>query len=163
RAHAKKNVIEADERFSERVAEQRAAHLLWLAAQDPERLVFIDETGCNLGMARHYARSARGTRATDRGPRNRGGPITIIGGLTLRGLSAVMTVEGGTDTLVFQAYVDHVLVPELRRGDIVVMDNLAAHKAPGVLASIEAAGCSVVFQSPYSPDLNPIEMGWSKL
>lgn len=145
------------------MAERRAAHLLWLACQDPRRLVFIDETGCNLGMARHHARAPRGQRATDRVPRNRGGPITIIGALTLRGLSAVMTVEGGTDTLVFQAYVDHVLVPELHEGDIVVMDNLAAHKAPGVRASIEAAGCTVVFQSPYSPDLNPIEMAWSKL
>lgn len=74
-----------------------------------------------------------------------------------------MTVEGGTDTLVFQAYVDQILVPTLRRGDIVIMDNLAAHKAAGVRRSIEEAGCTLVFQPPYSPDLNPIELAWSKL
>lgn len=125
--------------------------------------MFIDETGSNLAMARHYARAPRGQRAIDQVPRNRGGPITVIGALTSSGACAFMSVDGGTDTLVFQAYVDHVLVPELEPGDIVVMDNLAAHKADSVRRSIEAAGCSVVFQSPYSPDLNPIEMAWSKI
>lgn len=125
--------------------------------------MFIDETGCNLGMSRHYARAPRGERAFDKVPRNRGGPITVIGALTADGLTAMMSIEGGTDTLVFQAYVDHVLVPELRPGDIVVLDNLAAHKADGVRASIDAAGATLVFQSPYSPDLNPIEMAWSKV
>jgi transposase len=138
-------------------------HLEWLAAQDPSRLVFIDETGSNLGMARLYARAPVGQRAHDRIPCNRGGPITIIGALRLRGLSAVMTVNSGTDRQVFQAYVDEVLVPDLLPGDIVVMDNLAAHKMRRVRASIEAAGCALVLQPPYSPDLNPIELAWSKL
>jgi transposase len=134
-----------------------------MAAQEPDRLVFIDETGSNLGMLRTYARSPVGQRVFDCAPSNYGGPITILGALSLTGLFAMMTVEGGTDTLVFQAYVDQVLVPELRPGQIVVMDNLAAHKAQGVRASIEAAGCFLVFQPPYSPDLNPIELAWSKL
>lgn len=156
-------MIEAEERFDERVSRLREDHIRWMGRQEAGRLVFIDETGCNCAMARHHARAPAGTRAMDRLPRNRGGPITIIGALRSDGLTAVMTVEGGTDTLVFQAYVDHVLVPELRPADIVVMDNLAAHKADGVRASIEAAGCSLVLQPPYSPDLNPIELAWSKL
>ncbi len=135
----------------------------WLATQDPMRLVFIDETGCNLAMGRHYARAPRGERAMDRLPNKRGGPITIIGALRHDGLDALMTVDGGTDTLVFQAYVDQVLIPTLEPGDIVVLDNLAAHRADGVRQSIEAAGCELVFQSPYSPDLNPIELAWSKV
>lgn len=125
--------------------------------------MFIDETGSNLAMARHYARALKGRRAVDRVPHQRGGPITVIGALTANGACAFMSVEGGTDKLVFQAYVDDVLVSELQPGDIVVLDNLGAHKCDGVRQSIEAAGCTLVFQSPYSPDLNPIEMAWSKI
>ena len=134
-----------------------------MARQDPTKLVFIDETGCNLAMGRHYARAPRGVRAMDRLPNKRGGPITIIGALRHDRLDALMTVNGGTDTLVFQAYVDQVLVPTLKPGDIVVLDNLAAHRADGIRESIEEAGCQLVFQSPYSPDLNPIELAWSKV
>lgn len=114
-------------------------------------------------MGRHYARAPVGVRALDRLPNKRGGPITIIGALRVDRLDALMTIEGGTDKPVFQAYVDHVLIPTLEPGDIVVMDNLAAHRADGVRRSIETAGCTLVFQSPYSPDFNPIELAWSKV
>ena len=87
----------------------------------------------------------------------------MIGALRSDRLDALMSVNGGTDTLVFQAYVDQVLVPTLTPGDIVVVDNLAAHRAESVRQSIESAGCALVFQSPYSPDLNPIELAWSKV
>ena len=87
----------------------------------------------------------------------------MIGALRHDGLTALMSVNGGTNTDVFQAYVDQVLLPELSPGDIVVVDNLAAHKAASVRQSIESAGCQLVFQAPYSPDLNPIELAWSKV
>lgn len=96
-------------------------------------------------------------------PRNRGTVLTMIGALTLDGLTAMMTVEGGTSGDVFVAYVKHVLLPELRPGDIVVMDNLGAHKDVRVRPLIESAGAFVKYLPPYSPDLNPIEMAWSKV
>ena len=87
----------------------------------------------------------------------------MIGALSLKGLGPVMTIEGGTTGDVFVAYVDQLLVPELEPGDIVVMDNLAAHKDARVKALIEAAGARIVFQPAYSPDLNPIELAWAKV
>ena len=88
--------------------------------------------------------------------------ITVIGALTVDGLKAVMTVRGGTTKEVFRAYTSQVLLPELRAGDVVVMDNLAAHKDHGVRALIESKGARIVFQPPYSPELNPIELVWAK-
>lgn len=126
-------------------------------------MVFIDETGSTIAMTRTYGRSPRGQRLEDRVPRNRGDVITVIGALTTRGLQAMMTVDGGTSGDVFTAYVEQVLKPELRPGDIVVLDNLGAHQDPRVKEAIEAAGAKLVFLPPYSPDLNPIEAAWSKL
>jgi transposase len=89
--------------------------------------------------------------------------ITFVGALTVRGFIAPMVVDGAVNGAVFRAYVEQVLVPELRRGDVVVMDNLGSHKPAGVRRAIEAAGCSVVYLPPYGPDLNPIENAFSKL
>jgi transposase len=108
-------------------------------------------------------RAPVGERVPEAVPRNRGTVTTMIASLTLRGLVALMTLEGGTTTDVFHAYVEQVLVPELRAGDVVVMDNLAAHKADRVCRSIEQAGASIQFLPPYSPDYNPIELAWSKV
>ncbi len=87
----------------------------------------------------------------------------MLSSLRLDGSTAAMVVEGATDREVFEAYVRHVLIPSLRDGDIVVLDNLAPHKTPGIVAAIEAAGAEVWFLPPYSPDLNPIEKMWSKV
>jgi len=87
----------------------------------------------------------------------------MLGALGLDGVRALMTVEGGTDAEVFEVFVTHVLVPTLKPGDIVILDNVGAHKPPGILQHIRAAGASVIFLPPYSPDLNPIELCWSKL
>ena len=125
------------------------------------RAFFIDETGSTVAMARDYARSPRGQRVQDTAPRNYGDVITVIGALTTAGLTALMTLRGGTTKEVFVAYVEQVLVPELTEGDLVVMDNLAAHKDARVRALIEGAGAKVIFLPPYSPDLNPIELAWS--
>jgi transposase len=128
-----------------------------------EDLVFIDETGSNAAMAPEYAWSERGTRVHDHKPVSRGGNVTIIGALTLLGLTAVMTVTGGVGGAVFLAYVKQVLVPTLRKGQVVVMDNVRFHKVAGVEEAIAAAGCEVLYLPAYSPELNPIEECWSKL
>ena len=89
--------------------------------------------------------------------------MTILGAMSTRGMIATMTIEEATDTEIFLAYLDHVLCPQLRPGDVVVMDNLSSHKVKGVRERIEAAGAELLYLPPYSPDLNPIEKAWSKL
>lgn len=130
---------------------------------DVRNLVFIDEAGIHLGMVRLFARAFRGERVVDAVPRNRGTNISLIGGLSLDGLIASMTLEGSVDTLAFLSYVHDVLAPQLWVGAIVVMDNLKVHHAHSVREAIEAVGAQVVFLPPYSPDLSPIELCWSKL
>lgn len=129
----------------------------------PSRLVFIDESGSHISMTRAYARAPRGARVVGRIPRNRGRVLTMIGALCRKGFRAMMTIEGGTTGEVFLHFLTHHLVPKLRRGDVVVMDNLAAHHATGVREAIEAVGACVEYLPPYSPELNPIELGWSKV
>ncbi|MFT7579499.1 MAG: transposase [Myxococcota bacterium] len=126
-------------------------------------MVFIDETGSNAAMTPQYARSEHGTRVHDRRPCSKGGNITFIGALTLQGVGAVMIVEGGVGGDVFKAYINKGLVPTLRSGQIVVMDNVNFHKVRGVEEAIVAAGCEVLWLPPYSPEFNPIEACWSKV
>mgnify|MGYP002776990121 FL=1 len=129
----------------------------------PEDLIFIDETGINLSLVRTYARSSKGMRAYGKRPYRRGQNVSLIGAMALKGIVGAMTVEGGTDGDVFQAFVKQLLVPCLWPGAVVVMDNLSAHKVMGIQEIIEATGATVVYLSPYSPDFNPIENCWSKL
>jgi transposase len=114
-------------------------------------------------MTRDYARAPCGERAHGYVPRNRGTFTTMIGAMGLEGVRAMMTVEGATDGEVFEAFVEHLLVPKLNPGDIVILDNVGAHKPEAALARIRAAGARVVFLPPYSPEFNPIEHCWSKL
>lgn len=114
-------------------------------------------------MTRDYARGPRGERVQGYVPRNRGTVTTMIGAMGLDGVRALMTVEGATDAEVFETFVTHLLVPKLKPGDVVVLDNVGAHKPKGALARIRAAGAHVLFLPPYSPDLNPIECCWSKV
>ena len=129
---------------------------------EPHRLVFLDETGSHIAMTRTHGRAPRGERLIGRVPRNRGAVTTVLGAIARRGLTALMTVEGGTSRDVFMTFVNDHLGPSLRPGDVVVMDNLGAHHATGVRDAIEATGASVLYMPPYSPDLNPIELCWSK-
>ncbi len=111
-----------------------------------------------MAMAREYARAPRGERVSDHVPRNYGDVVTIIGDLTVNALTAMMTVRGSTTKEVFRAYSEPVLAPELREDDVLVFDNLAAHKDAEARAIIEGKGATVTFlPPPYSPDLNPIE------
>ena len=130
---------------------------------NPEDLVFIDEAGSTISMTRTYARAPRGQRAIDDVPRNRGNVISMIGALTTTGLAAMMTIEGGTSHEVFVAFIKHVLAKVLRPGMTVVLDNAGAHKVTAVLDAFRELGVRVKFLPPYSPDLNPIELAWSKL
>jgi transposase len=137
-----------------------------LAAQpelDPERLVFIDETGASTKMARLYGRSKRGTRCRAPVPHGHWMTTTFTGALRLSGLTAPMVLDGPMNTAAFLAYLEQILVPTLAPGDLVVMDNLPPHKAAAVRAAIEAAGAELIFLPPYSPDFNPIENAFAKL
>ena len=130
---------------------------------DPERLVFIDETWASTNMARRYGRAPRGERLRVGVPHGHWKTTTFVAGLRLTGMVAPMVLDGPINGVSFQAYIDQVLVPELRPGDIVIMDNLGSHKGAGVRAAIEAAGASLLYLPPYSPDFNPIENAFSKL
>lgn len=114
-------------------------------------------------MTRVYGRAPQGERVIGSVPQNYGQNVTMLGALGVQGLQAVMTVDGATDTEVFRAYVKQVLGPTLVPGDIVVMDNLRAHKAVGIQQAIARRGARLLYLPPYSPDLSPIEPCWSKL
>ena len=157
-------MLRACERDRADVAERRRGYREELAAVDPARVKFVDECGTTTAMARTHGRAAAGERVEGAVPHAHWTVTTIIGAIGLAGgVEAAMTVEGATDADVFRAYVDRVLAPALSPGDVVVMDNLGAHKVAGVRASIEAAGAALVYLPPYSPDLNPIEKAWSKV
>jgi transposase len=114
-------------------------------------------------MTRQYGRAPRGERVVGAVPQNYGANVTMLAALSLQGVGAVMTVDGATDAAVFHAYVEHVLCPTLVPGDVVIMDNLRAHKVAGIRERIEACGARLIYLPPYSPDLSPIEPCWSKL
>ena len=138
----------------------------WFDSQpdlDPAKLVFIDETGLSTKMARLRGRAPRGQRCRAGVPHGHWKTTTFTGALRLSGMTAPFVYDGAMNGNVFLAYVEQVLVPTLRPGDVVVMDNLPAHKAAGVRASIETAGATLLFLPPYSPDFNPIENAFAKL
>jgi transposase len=114
-------------------------------------------------MTRLYARASGGGRISESTPGGRWKIMTIIGAMSLGGIIASMTIEEATDGDIFLAYVEHILCPALKPGDVVVMDNLSSHKIKGVRQLIEKIGAEVLYLPPYSPDLNPIEKAWSKL
>ena len=134
-----------------------------VATIDPRGLVFVDESATNLAMTRRYGRAPRGERVSESVPRNYGESISVVGALSLGGVRAAMTVSGAVDTLCFDAFITRVLVPQLRVGDVVVLDNLNVHKASRIEKAVAAVGASVMWLPPYSPDMTPIEQCWSKI
>lgn len=128
-----------------------------------EQLIFLDESGVTTQMTRRYGRAPRGQRVHESNPAGHWQTLTLLGAMTTRGLAASMTVESATDGDVFLAYLDQVLCPALRPGQIVIMDNLSAHKVNGVRERIEATGAQLIYLPPYSPDFNPIEQCWAKV
>jgi transposase len=143
-----------------------AARRHWHAAlplHDARQYVFVDETGVTTDLLRRYARSPRGTRSGDHAPCGHWEAHTVVAALRTTGLTATAVFDGPMDAVCFLAYVEQVLVPTLRPGDVVVLDNLAAHKHPDVRVAIEQAGAFLRFLPPYSPDFNPIEQAFAKL
>src|SRR5262245_25512274 len=130
---------------------------------DAGQYVFVDESGVTTDLLRRYARSRRGTRIADHTPCGHWHTHTVVAALRPTELTASAVFDGPIDHDTFRAYVEHVLVPALRPGDVVVLDNLAAHKPPEVRAAIERAGARLQFLPPYSPDFNPIEQAFAKL
>lgn len=163
RDHGEKKTGHASEQDR---ADVRAAREAWFAGQpdlDPERLIFIDETGLNTKMARLRGRCRKGARLFASIPHGHWRTTTFVAGLRLGGLDAPMVIDGPMNGEAFVAYVEQVLVPALGPGDVVVMDNLGCHKNAGVRAAIEAAGAELRFLPAYSPDFNPIENAFAKL
>ena len=138
----------------------------WFASQtdlDPARLVFIDETWATTNMTRSHGRSRRGERLRMGYPHGHRKTTTLVAGLRLDGMVAPMVLDGPINGDWFEAYIRQILIPDLKAGDIVIMDNLSSHKRPAVQAMIEAAGAELRFLPPYSPDFNPIENAFAKL
>lgn len=130
---------------------------------DPARFVFLDETSASTNMIRRYGWGPKSDRLVDASPWGHWRTTTFVAGLRSDAVIAPMVLDGAMDGPAFRAYVGQVLVPELREGDIVVMDNLPAHKVAGVRDAIKAAGAGVLYLPAYSPDLNPIEQLFAKL
>jgi transposase len=145
------------------VAKERRRWRVWQRYMDASRFVFLDETGTATNMTRRYGRSPRGARLIDATPHGHWQTTTFVAGLRESGLTAPLALDGPMTGEVFRAYVEQMLAPSLTPGDVVVMDNLAAHKVSGVRELIEAAGASLLYLPPYSPDLNPIEQLFAKL
>jgi len=143
-----------------------AARQRWREDQpslDPARLVFIDETGTSTSMVRTRGRAPRGRRLVGRVPHGHWKITTFVAGLRCGAVTAPFVIDQPMNGVIFLTYIRRCLVPTLVRGDIVIMDNLKPHKAAGVREAIEAAGATLRYLPPYSPDLNPIEQGFSKL
>ena len=160
---AEKKSLHATERDTEANLKRREEFVAKIRSITPEHLIFLDESGVTTSMARLYARSLGGKRIHESTPGGHWKIMTILGAMSLRGMVATMTIEEATDADIFLAYIEHVLCPALKPGDVVVMDNLSSHKVNGVREWIEKAGAEVLYLPPYSPDLNPIEKAWSKL
>jgi transposase len=160
---AKKKSPYAQEQDTPENRQRREAWQEQIKPVDPRLWVFVDESGATTEMTRRYGRAPRGERVREAMPAGHWSTLTLLGAMSTEGLLATMTVESSTDGDVFLAYLEQVLCPRLQPGQIVVMDNLAAHKVPGVRELIEATGSQLWYLPPYSPDFNPIEQCWSKV
>jgi transposase len=148
---------------SERDETARAAFREQLKTRPATDFIIVDECGSNINLTPRYARAPRNTRAYGSVPRNTPPNTTLIASLSLSGMGAAMLLSGATDRVAFEIYIEQVLAPTLREGQIVVIDNLSAHKSAKVLDSISACGCELWFLPSYSPDLSPIEEAFAKL
>jgi transposase len=163
RHYSQKKTAHADEQQRPDVLRRRRA---WFENQpelEPESLVFIDETAVDTKMARRFGRSPRGERCRASVPHGHWKTTTFTAGLRLTGMTAPFILDGPMDGECFLAYIEQVLAPSLNPGDVVVIDNLPAHRVKGIRAAIEARGATLLYLPPYSPDFNPIEQAFAKL
>jgi transposase len=155
--------VHADEQRRPDVAATRRQWRATLPVRDARQYVFDDDSGVTTDLLRRYARSLRGTRIGDHTPCGHWQTHTVVAALRPTALTATAVFDGPIDAATFRAYIEQVLVPTLHPGDVVVLDNLAAHKQPEVRRAIEQAGALLRFLPPYSPDFNPIELAFAKL
>ncbi len=148
---------------SERDEEERAAWRAAVATRDPQQFVFVDESGTHTALTRLYGWAPHDRRASGSAPRNHGKNLTLGAALTPTGLQTPGLIEGAMDMATFEWYIAEQLAPTLRPGQVVVVDNLSAHKAESIRQSLAARGCSLLLLPPYSPDFTPLEQAFSKL
>jgi transposase len=149
---------------SERNEEARAAWRSAVATHDPAQFVFVDESGTHTALTRLYGWAPHNQRASGSVPRNHGHNTTLVAALTPEGLREPwLLIEEAMTSETFEWYIREQLAPQLRPGQVVVLDNLSAHKAERIRQSVEARGCSLLFLPPYSPDFTPIEQAFSKV
>ena len=158
----KKKVLHATERDSPKNKRKRREFRKTMGDEDPQSLVFVDETSANTAMTRTHGRAPVGERVEGAVP-NHWETVTLICGLRLSGVTSPLVIRGATDTVTFESYVEQVLAPGLRPGDVVIWDNLQPHKAAAVAKAVKQAGATVVALPPMSPDMNPIEEMYSKV
>jgi transposase len=157
-AAQKKSLIAAERDEAARVAWRDEA-----AGLNPADLIFVDETSTHTAMTRPRARAPRGARAVGRVPRNHGPNVTLLAALTPAGIGPTLAITGAVDGAAFATYAERILAPSLRPGQVVVLDNLSAHKSEAARKAVEAAGGRLLFLPPYSPDFNPIELAFAKV
>jgi transposase len=157
-AAQKKSLIAA-----ERNEAARAAWRIEAAGLTACDLLFVDETSTHTAMTRRRSRAPRGERAVGRVPRNHGPNITLLAALTPEGIGPALVIPGAVDSAAFAAYAERLLAPSLRPGQVVVLDNLSAHKSEAARTAVEAVGARLLFLPAYSPDFNPIELAFAKV
>lgn len=156
-------MLHASEQLTGIGQEQRRDFRQRMRAWPAEKIKCLDESGAKLGMTRLYGRAAGGQRVNDHVRKNYGQSWTMVAMIDLQGVKALMLLEGAMDTLVFETYLEKQVCPLLHSGDILILDNLSAHKSHRVSSLVECCGARVEYLPPYSPDLNPIELCWSKV
>lgn len=156
-------MIHAAEQKRPDVVKKREEWKEFMKNADATKLVFLDESGVNIGLTRNYGRSRGKERVKDSVPFNRPVRTTIVSAIRLSGKCATQTIDGAMNAERFKEYVEKILCPTLKSGDIVVMDNLSVHKVQGIKELIESVGAEVKYLPPYSPELNPIELMWAKM
>ena len=163
RLSRKKKTCHASERDTPEVQQERKEFQEDKPNMPVPKLIFIDESGINTGMARRYGRAPIGQRVEGAKPRNTGANISLVGALKLSGITAIMMLKGAIDGAAFRAFVEDLLVPTLRAGDLVLMDNSNTHKGEEIAKAIQATGAELKYLPRYSPDFSPLENCWSKL
>jgi transposase len=160
---AKKKSLHASQRDTPRVKRKRRAFRKQVAQQEVSRFKFLDESSVTTSLTRLYGRAAPGERVVDSILQSSGSQTTTLAVIGLEGITAPLVLSGAVDGTVFTAYLQQCVVPLLKPGDILIMDNLSAHKVAGIEELIRSCGAHLIYLPPYSPDLNPIELAWSKI
>jgi transposase len=158
-----KKTLKASEQEREDIKQQRENWQEFQTNIEPSRLVFLDESGVKTNMTRLYGRAIKGERCHDKAPDGRWETVTVLSSIRLDGETESVVFDGATDRKMFDAYIEEILAPSLRPGDIVVMDNLSAHKSEKARELVESKSAICLFLPAYSPDFNPIEKMWSKV